>query len=137
MGRRLRHGKLDGYIARIVSFGSLQTSPAQDGMSASPLKADIRARGSTSAKGQKQTSARVPGMPVGGQKADVGHSRRLVRYGALGSRPVAIALNHRCLKLLHDHKGQVTQLFEVGLLKSVRTRVEQTQRANTTSVIKH
>ena len=45
------------------------------------------------------------------------------------------ALNLRCLKLLHDNKGS-TQLLKIELLQSVRSRVEQTQRADTTSIIK-
>ena len=35
----------------------------------------------------------------------------------------------------HDNKGQITQSFQIGLLQSVWSRVEQTQRADTTSII--
>jgi hypothetical protein len=47
----VRHSK----VRPSPRLGHLQTSPAQDGMSASPLKADIGARGRQAAMGHRET----------------------------------------------------------------------------------
>ena len=59
------------HLSTRSGWGHLQTCPARDGMSASPLKADVRAAASMSAKGHKPTLAKMPSRVANGGDQNV------------------------------------------------------------------
>ena len=70
-GERERASNPPGCCVRMSVPGQKQTCQAQDGMSASPLKADVRAAASMSAKGHKPTLAKMPSRVANGGDQNV------------------------------------------------------------------